>query len=150
TKTRRFIVTGVPVSKSVVLPWIAQTRGALVQSSDLYIHNPSANPMSVTLEFRKRGLPDTNPPQVSKTIAPGATLYVADVLDGLFNRENIAGFISLTVDQGDTSPVITSYNTTFQADGKQFGQTISGISMSSLSTAAKAGSTGPTKNLVGL
>jgi len=153
TKTKIFAITGTPpppVVKSAVLPWIAQTRGALVQSSDLYVHNPSANPMSVTLSFRKRGLPDTNPPQVSKTIAPGATLYVADVLGGLFNRENIAGFISLTVDQGDVEPVITSYNTTFQADGKQFGQTISGISMSSLSAAAKAGSTGPTKNLVGL
>ncbi|HEX4725583.1 MAG TPA: PKD domain-containing protein, partial [Pseudonocardiaceae bacterium] len=153
TKTRRFIVTGSvppPPSKSVVLPWIAQTRGALVQTSDLYVHNPSANPMTVTLSFRKRGLPDTNPPQASKTIAPGATVYIPDVLGGLFNRENVAGFISLTVDQGDAAPVITSYNTTFQADGKQFGQTISGISMSSLSAAAKAGATGPTKNLVGL
>jgi PKD repeat protein len=155
TKSRRFIVTGSapkPTPKSVVLPWIAQTRGALVQSSDLYVHNPSANPMSVTLEFRKRGLPDTNPPRVAKTIAPGATLYVADVLRELFNRENIAGFISLTVDQGDMEPVITSYNTTVQADGKQFGQTISGISMSSLSSAATAkdGSTSDPQNLVGL
>ena len=79
-----------------------------MQSSDLYVHNPSANPMNVTLEFRKRGLPDTNPPRVAKTIAPGATLYVAEVLRELFNRENIAGFISLTVDQGDMEPVITS------------------------------------------
>jgi PKD repeat protein len=156
TKSRRFIVTGTtpppppPAPKSVVLPWIAQTRGALVQSSDLYVHNPSASAMNVTLEFRKRGLPDTNPPRVAKTIAPGATLYVADVLREMFNRENIAGFISLTVDQGDMEPVITSYNTTFQADGKQFGQTISGISMSSLSAAAKADATSPTQNLVGL
>jgi PKD repeat protein len=149
TKSRRLIITGSappPPSKSVVLPWIAQTRGALVQSSDLYVHNPSANPMSVTLAFRKRGLPDTNPPQASKTIAPGATVYVPDVLGGLFNRENVAGFVALTVDQGDMAPVITSYNTTFQADGKQFGQTISGISMSSLSSAAaaKADPVGPT------
>ncbi|MFL6235066.1 MAG: PKD domain-containing protein [Thermoanaerobaculia bacterium] len=156
SKTRRLIVTGAPppppppAPKSVVLPWIAQTRGALVQSSDLYVHNPSASPMNVTLEFRKRGLPDTNPPRVSKTIASGATLYVADVLRELFNRENIAGFISLTVDQGDMEPVITSYNTTVQADGKQFGQTISGISMSSLSAAAKADGASAAQNLVGL
>jgi len=80
------VVTGDPIAqtRSVVLPWIAQTRGALVQSSDLYVHNPTANPMNVTLEFRKRGLPDTNPPRVSKTIASGATLYVADVLRELF------------------------------------------------------------------
>jgi len=156
SKTKRLIVTGPvtppppPAPKSVVLPWIAQTRGALVQSSDLYVHNPTANPMNVTLEFRKRGLPDTNPPRVSKTIASGATLYVADVLRELFNRENIAGFISLTVDQGDMEPVITSYNTTVQADGKQFGQTISGISMSSLSAVAKADGPSAAQNLVGL
>jgi PKD repeat protein len=153
-KSRRFVISGTPppTVKSVVLPWIAQTRGALVQSSDLYVHNPSANPMNVTLKFRKRGLPDTNPPQVQKTIAAGATLYVADVLRELFNRENIAGFISLTVDQGDMEPVITSYNTTFQTDGKQFGQTISGISMSSLASAsaAKADGTSEAQNLVGL
>ena len=152
SKSRQFVITGSappPASKAVVLPWIAQTRGALVQSSDLYVHNPSANPMSVTLSFRKRGLPDTNPPQVSKTIDPGATLYVADVLGSLFNRENVAGFISLAVDQGDMAPVITSYNTTFQADGQQFGQTISGVSMSSLA-AAKADATSSAQHLVGL
>jgi PKD repeat protein len=158
SKSRTFTVTGTtppppPVVKEVVLPWIAQTRGALVQSSDLYVHNPSTNPMTVTLEFRKRGTPDVNPPQASKTIAPGATLYVADVLNELFNRQNIAGFVSLTVTQGDTAPVITSYNTTVQADGKQFGQTIGGVSMNpatSLGASVTAGTPSPAQNLVGL
>jgi PKD repeat protein len=154
SKSRTFTVTGTtppppPPVKEVVLPWIAQTRGALVQSSDLYVHNPSTSPMTVTLEFRKRGTPDVNPPQVSKTVAPGATLYVADVLRELFNRENIAGFVSLTVTQGDMAPVITSYNTTVQADGKQFGQTISGISMTPSGSAVGA-ATGTSQNLVGL
>jgi PKD repeat protein len=155
-RSRIFTVSGTtppppPVVKEVVLPWIAQTRGALVQSSDLYVHNPSANPMTVTLEFRKRGTPDVNPPQVSKTIAPGATLYVADVLNELFDRQNIAGFVSLTVTQGDTEPVITSYNTTVQADGKQFGQTIGGVSMTQAASSAVSGVVGnPAQNLVGL
>jgi PKD repeat protein len=153
TKTRTFVVTGVPTPtvKSVVLPWIAQTRGALVQSSDLYIHNPSANPMNVSLEFRKRGLPESNPPKVSKTIAPGATLYAADVLHEMFNRDNVAGFISLVVDQGDVEPVITSYNTTTQTDGKQFGQTIGGISMSHTGSAVDSDPGTPqVQHLVGL
>lgn len=154
SKSRIFTVTGAtttPAVKEVVLPWIAQTRGALVQSSDLYVHNPSANPMTVLLEFRKRGTPDVNPPQVSKTIAPGATLYVADVLNELFNRQNIAGFVSLTVTQGDAEPVITSYNTTVEADGEQFGQTIGGISMAQASSSAVSGVVGnPAQNLVGL
>ena len=152
TKTRVFVVSGVPTPtvKSVVLPWIAQTRGALVQSSDLYVHNPSANPMTLTLEFRKRGLPESNPPRVDKTIAPNATLYVADVLREMFSRENVAGYVSLTVTQGDAEPIITSYNTTVQSDGRQFGQTIAGVSMSSTGSAVGTESGSPMQNLVGL
>jgi PKD repeat protein len=152
TKTRTFVVSGVPTPsvKSVVLPWIAQTRGALVQSSDLYVHNPSTGSMTLTLEFRKRGLPESNPPRVDKTIAPGATLYVADVLREMFNRENVAGYVSLTVKEGDSEPIITSYNTTVQEDGKQFGQTIPGISMSSTGSAVGSDPGSPMQNLVGL
>ncbi len=157
SKTKTFFVTGAPppppppAVKSVVLPWIAQTRGALVQSSDLYIHNPSTSPITVLLEFRKRGLPETNPPQASKTIAAGATLYIPDVLGGLFNRANVAGFVSLTVTQGDSVPLITSYNTTTGADGKQFGQTIGGVAMSSAASTQTAATTTPqVQHLVGL
>ena len=48
----------------------------------------------------------------------------------LFNRENMAGFVTVKVDKGNAEPVITSFNTTFQTGGKQFGQTVPGISMS--------------------
>jgi PKD repeat protein len=148
--SRVFVVTGNPIAqtRSVVLPWIAQTRGALVQSSDLYVHNPGQTVMDVTLEFRKRGVPEPNPPRVPRTIQPGATLYVGDVLRELFNRENLAGFIVVTVDRGDVEPVITSFNTTFQAGGKQFGQTVSGVSMSSAGSAP--GSENRLQHLVGL
>ena len=150
--SRTFVVTGNPIAqnKSVVLPWIAQTRGALVQSSDLYVHNPGKTAMDVTLEFRKRGVPESNPPRVPRTIQPGATLYVADVLRDLFNREGVAGFIMVTVNQGDMEPVITSFNTTFQADGKQFGQTVSGVSMSSAGSASGSGPENRMQHLVGL
>ncbi|HEV8583002.1 MAG TPA: PKD domain-containing protein [Thermoanaerobaculia bacterium] len=150
TKTRTFLITGAPVPtvKSVVLPWIAQTRGALVQSSDLYVHNPGAAPMEVTLEFRKRGAPESNPPRSTQTIQPGATLYVGDVLRELFSRENVAGFISVRT-EGEAEPVITSFNTTFTDDGLQFGQTVAGVSMSHLqSEAAKSGES--RQHLVGL
>lgn len=130
--SRTFVVTGPPVAtrKSAVLPWIAQTRGALVQSSDLYLLNPGASAMDVTLTFLKRGLPEASPPAVTRTIQPGATLFVADVLGDLFQRENIAGFVSVEVERGDAEPVITSFNTTVQADGSQFGQTVAGLSTS--------------------
>jgi PKD repeat protein len=147
-----FEVTGQATAstKSVVLPWIAQTRGALNQSSDLYVHNPGAIEMEVKLQFRKRGVPESTPPESTKKIAPGATLFVADALDDLFSRENVAGFITITVVKGDVEPVITSFNTTFQPDGSQFGQTVPGFSMSRTGGASGTGATSPVQHLVGL
>ena len=149
--SRSFILSGNPISgnKAVILPWIAQTRGALVQSSDLYVLNPAATPIDVTLQFRKRGTPDTNPPKATRTIQPGATLFVADALREMFNRENVAGFITVTVDKGSVEPVITSFNTTFGTDGSEFGQSIPGFSMSSTGSSAGTGSP-QVQDLVGL
>jgi PKD repeat protein len=148
--SRVFGVSGQPVTgkKSVILPWIAQSRGALVQSSDMYLYNPASTAMDVTLTFLQRGTPETNPPKVTKTIPPGATLYAGDVLRQLFNRENITGFITVDVDKGDVEPAITSFNTTFQADGSEFGQTVPGQSLST--AGSQAGSGNQVLNLVGL
>jgi PKD repeat protein len=130
--TRTFNIVGDPEpakSNTIVLPWIAQSRGTLEQSSDLYVHNPGTIPMEIVLEFRKRGLPEVNPPKATRTIQPGATLYVADVLKELFNWENIVGFVTVTRTKGDADPVMTSFNTTYK-DGSQFGQTIPGFALS--------------------
>jgi PKD repeat protein len=124
-----FVVSGpppVPV-QNVLLPWIASSRGALVQSSDLYIHNPDPGAVDVTLTFLKRGLPEANPPQVTQTLQPGQTLYAPAVLSGTFNRENVAGFITMSA-KTNTPPIITAFNTT-QSNGVQFGQTVTGISL---------------------
>jgi PKD repeat protein len=127
-----------PKSNTIVLPWIAQSRGTLEQSSDLYVHNPGTIPMEIVLEFRKRGLPETNPPKATRTIQPGATLYVADVLKELFNWENIVGFVTVTRTKGDADPVMTSFNTTFK-DGSQFGQTIPGFRLNQEASPATSG-----------
>ncbi|MFP5288511.1 MAG: PKD domain-containing protein, partial [Thermoanaerobaculia bacterium] len=150
--SRLFIVSGEPVAqtKSVVLPWIAQTRGALNQSSDLYVHNPTSAPIEVKLQFRRRGLPESTPPEATRTIQPGATLFVADVLDELFHRENVAGFVTVVVENGTMEPVINSFNTTFQTDGSQFGQTVSGISLSRTTSAASSDASSRVQHLVGL
>jgi PKD repeat protein len=156
TKTRTFVVTGAPPPppppplKSALLPWLAQSRGAFVQSTDLYVHNPGTTPMSITLEFRKRGLPDVNPPRVTRVIQPGATLYAADVLREIFNRENVAGFVTVVAAQGATAePVITSFHTTVRADGKLFGQTVPGTSLTSVGSAVGTADTS-SQYLVGL
>lgn len=139
--TRTFNIVGdpePPKSNTVVLPWIAQSRGTLEQSSDLYVHNPGTIPMEIVLEFRKRGLPEVNPPKATRTIPPGATLYVADVLKELFNWENIVGFVTVTRTKGDADPVMTSFNTTYK-DGSQFGQTIPGFAFNQEAAAATTG-----------
>ncbi|MFL6290384.1 MAG: PKD domain-containing protein, partial [Thermoanaerobaculia bacterium] len=76
--SRTFNVTaGVePEASTVVLPWVAQSRGVLAQSSNLFLHNPGTTPMEVVLEFRRQGTPEANPPRAALTIQPGATQYV--------------------------------------------------------------------------
>ena len=118
-----------PTFQSLVLPWVAQTRGALVQSSDLYLHNPGSTPLDVTLQFRKRGTPDVNPPQATLTIQPGATAFAPNVMSSAFSRDNASGFITVQVKSTDPLPVITSFNTVVRTDGGQFGQTVPGLSL---------------------
>lgn len=119
-----------PSGSTVLLPWIAQTRGALVQSSDLYVHNPSASPVDVILEFFKRGAPEPVPPQAVRSIPPNGTLFVADAVGDLFDRENLAGFLTVEAPSGAATPVVTSVNTTFQG-ALRFGQTVPGVTLGS-------------------
>ncbi len=97
--------------QTVLLPWVTPTRGVLVQSSDLYLLNPGPSPMLATLVFRRRGTPESNPPRVTRSIGPGATLYVGNVIQ-LFETRNVPGALVITVD-GDVAPVVTSFNNTF-------------------------------------
>lgn len=149
TKTRVFQITGVPTAQgnSVILPWIAQTRGVVTQSSDLYVFNPGDQPITVELKFLKRGAVEANPPLQTRVIAAGATLFIGDVLGQLFSRENTVGFITAEVTEGTADPVVLSFNNTLQTDGSKFGQTVPGVSMTDA-----AGAAGPLERmyLIGL
>jgi hypothetical protein len=90
---------------------VTPTRGALAQSSDLYLFNPGPTSMVATLVFRHRGLPETNPPKASRTINPGATLYIGNVMQ-LFQAKIVPGAVVISVD-GDVAPGVTSFNNTF-------------------------------------
>jgi hypothetical protein len=129
---RAFIITGPPVpqTKTSVVPWIAQSNKALTQSSDLYIHNPGTAAMDVIIEFRKRGLPEANPPRVVRSIPANGTFFVADALTRLFARGNNSGMAVVTVEHGNVEPVLTSFNMTHALDGKRFGQSVPGASLS--------------------
>lgn len=108
-------------ASAVVVPWVARSRGGtgtVVQTSDLYVHNPGAVKMTVTLEFRRRGLPEQSPPRVVREVAPGATLYAADCLKSLFGRdESLSGFVLATPAAGSPQPVVVSYQRSFQTTG---------------------------------
>lgn len=149
--SRNVIVNGgAPVTEAMVLPWIAKTvDGSLVQSSDLYLHNPGTGAMEVTLEFRRRGTPEATAPKSTKTIAPNATLFVRDVVKEMFGREDITGFIGVTVNNGGVQPIVTTFNTTFANDGSEFGQTIPGFGISNTGVSSTTGTT-QIQHLVGL
>ena len=115
-------------AKTVVLPWIAQSRGALVQSSDLSLFNPGEEPISVTLELRKRGAPESVPPRATRTVGPSATLHVPNALDQLFDRENLTGFVLITA-PGDAEPVAVSFDPVTRDGAKAIGQLVAGITL---------------------
>jgi PKD repeat protein len=125
-------------ASAVVVPWVARSRGttgAMVQTSDLYVHNPGAAPMTVTLELRRRGLPETSPPRVVRTVAPGATLYAADCVKTLFGRdESLSGFVLATPAAGSPQPVVTSFQSSSQTSGTGspvYGVAVQGIPVDS-------------------
>jgi PKD repeat protein len=139
-----------PAFQTVVLPWVASTRGALVQSCDLYLHNPGTTAVPVTMQFLKRGAADPSPPQATTTIQPNATIYAPDVLQTVFNRSNIAGFVAVTVKSTDPLPVMTSFNTVTKSDGTQFGQTVPGVTLPSGSTSRSSNQSSTFQYLAGL
>ncbi len=151
--TKVFKVSGAPpqtVSRTVVLPWLAQADAdkALTQSSDLYVNNPGSDPMTVEIVFHKQGVPEPDPPTREEVIAPNATLYLPDVIAG-FNRSNIKGFLSIEPTAGEGTPVVTSFNRTFQADGSTFGQVVPGMPLEDQPQALSTG-TPQVVHLVGL
>ncbi len=129
-------VVVVPEASTVVLPWVAQSRGVLTQTSSLYVNNPGATPMEIVLEFRRQGQPEANPPRTATTIQPGATIYVGDVLKQLFNVENTVGFVTVTKVKGDRDPVMTSFSNLAGKKGSQFGHTVPSVAVSREGTAS--------------
>jgi PKD repeat protein len=134
TATASKTIQVIQPASAVVVPWVARSRGTSVQTSDLYVHNPGAAPMTVTLEFRRRGLPETSPPRVVRTVAPGATLYASDCVKTLFGRdESLSGFVLATPAPGSPQPVVTSFQSSFQssAGSPVYGVAVQGIPLTS-------------------
>ena len=152
TTTERLVISGDPIAKirKVVVPWISHSanEAGLPQSSDLNVHNPGEDPLTVQITFRKRGLPEPDPPSVERTIPAGATLHVPDAMAGLFGREDISGFVFIETLEGSAEPIANSTNRTFQGDGRVFGQVVPGFPIEEEAAARAAGD--KVHHLVGL
>src|SRR5262249_19554803 len=105
-------------TKTVIVPLVIQTSAPGAQTSDLYVHNPGDGTLPVNITFRKRGMPETNPPQVSRTIPPHGTLFQTDVLGQWFTQPNV-GFLGITVDGSQAIPVATVVNSSIAANGSR-------------------------------
>ena len=107
--------------------------------------------MSVTLEFRKRGLPESNPPRVDQTHPAGSDAVRSPTCCARSSTARTWRASSRSWPPRATAePVITSFNTTVRADGKLFGQTIPGISLSQHRQRRGHGPDGSSQYLVGL
>ncbi|MCB1037526.1 MAG: PKD domain-containing protein, partial [Acidobacteria bacterium] len=131
--SRTFNVEGPPPPEppdTVLLPWVAQSDGALDQVSALFVHNPDSEARSITLRFFERRAPsDTDPaPEISTTLEAGATAYFPDVLGTQFGMNNVSGFIEIQVDgEGAVAPTAVSYHRTFNPNGLTFGQAVPAV-----------------------
>lgn len=117
--------------KSVAVPWVAQNQSPNAQTSDLYVNNPSASPLPVSIYFRRRGTPVTTPPKVERTIPARGTLLFPDALGQLFTEPNNSGFIVVEVGPGLEAPVVTAVNTSVGPTGLKFTQTVRGVTIDS-------------------
>ncbi len=132
TASRLFEISQPAVTdRTLILPWVADTEGTIVQTTDLYVTNPGSTEMQLEVTFRKRGLvAEENPPTVTRTIPAKGTLFVADCVQALFDRTNTFGFLVIVAKNSSVEPVASALNRTFQTDGSTYGQLIPGLTLS--------------------
>lgn len=149
TAQRLFEITEVENQIStVIVPWIADTSGALDQESDLYLYNPNETAVQARIIFRKRGIPEDPQPTTTQTIPPHGTLYLPNLLAATFGRNDASGFLVIEAEDIDRELVAVSFNRTLQDDGSTYGQLVQGLTLDELESASPA--VGSAQYLLGL
>jgi len=141
--TAAFTLAPAAASATVVLPWIAQTRGALAPSSDLHVLNPGKAPLAVRLALVPLGGGDPIPCG-ARVVEPQATWSTADARRRLCGNADAAGILLVSFEDGAEEPVIASTDTVVAADGYRFART------SPTLHAGNAALPGQAQHLVGL
>jgi hypothetical protein len=97
--------------------------------TELTLHNLSAHPITATLTFHDiLGSAGTS----SVTVAPRATLSIADVVASRFGREAATGAIEVTFDNAFAQKLTVSSRTFNKSDAGEFGQDIPAVDQSSI------------------
>ena len=130
-------------AKSVLLPWIAQTRGVLAQSSDLYVHNPGRAPLAVRFAL----VPPGGGAPIAcagRTVEPGATAAVADARRRLCGDAAATGMLVASFDDGAEAPVLAAFDSLVTPAGGRILRTAPSLDE------AGAAQPGQTQHLAGL
>jgi surface-anchored protein len=84
--------------------------------SDVWLHNAGDAPVLVRATFVPRGLPTRGGSQAVRevTVSPGTSVFLPDVLGGLFGEGDQQGSLSLAyllpLDQGEAAPQVFAYS----------------------------------------
>jgi len=116
----------------------AAGSGAGVNNSqwqtELTLHSTSSTAMTATLTFHDRnGAAET----ASVTIAPRATVAIADVVKTRFNRENVTGAIEIVVGDAFARKLAITSRTFNVSESGEFGQDIPAVSVEDASAAGE-------------
>ncbi|MDY7095898.1 MAG: hypothetical protein SX243_23230 [Acidobacteriota bacterium] len=94
------------------LPRVVRNRGLfdVFLISQLVAYNPSTQPTLLTLEFLERGQDNTSPRSAQRTLSPGQTLLIEDVVQDLFGLSERTGALKVSWQNSTgTAPKLLSF-----------------------------------------
>ncbi|MEX1309942.1 MAG: S8 family serine peptidase [Candidatus Sulfomarinibacteraceae bacterium] len=121
-----------------VVAGVANVAGAAGSDwhTDLYLHNASANAISVQLSFSPANGGPGDP--INRTVAPDETVAIEDVVNALFGATG-SGAVHWAVVAGDASGLLVSANTSNRVDAdRRYGQQVPGVRWSDVPPAGSS------------
>ena len=110
-----------------VVPGVAELNAASNFHTDMRIFNPSANPVTVSLQYKpQRGDNTPSPAAVSRTIGAGQILSIDNVLPSLWSLNASGGAVTITTANA-AALVATARTFSREADGGTYGQFIPAV-----------------------
>ncbi len=110
-----------------VVPGVAELNAGSNFHTDMRLFNPSANPITVTLDYKpQRGDATAVPASVNRTIGAGQVLAIDNVLPSLWTLNATGGAVTVTTP--NAAPLVATARTfSREADGGTYGQFIPAV-----------------------